>query len=326
MSAVTSAAFAQNRSFPLVIERSSNEPAAAWAATNRAALLAALCEHGAVLFRGFGVYVDTLRDFVGALSDSLEPFAEESSPRSMVARDVFTSTDYPSDFPIQFHNEFSYSARWPMKLFFCCIEAPRRGGSTPIADCRRVLSAMSESTRRRFAECGVLYQRNYLSFMGVRWQDAFGTQQQADVDTYCRENGMQARWENGDELRTQHVTQAIVRHPLTGDAVWFNHGFFFNVRAIEPVEVREALLLQPEFCTNTCFGDGTPIDQETIEELRAAYAAASAELPWCVGDVLMIDNMLTAHARQPFAGPRRIVVSMSDPCARRDLASARASG
>jgi alpha-ketoglutarate-dependent taurine dioxygenase len=31
---------------------------------------------------------------------------------------------------------------------------------------------------------------------------------------------------------------------------------------------------------------------------------------WLRGDVVMVDNMLTAHARDPFEGPRRIVVAM----------------
>ncbi len=33
--------------------------------------------------------------------------------------------------------------------------------------------------------------------------------------------------------------------------------------------------------------------------------------PWRTGDVLMLDNMLTAHARDPFEGPRKVVVAMA---------------
>jgi len=33
--------------------------------------------------------------------------------------------------------------------------------------------------------------------------------------------------------------------------------------------------------------------------------------PWLTGDVLMLDNMLTAHARDPFEGPRKVVVAMA---------------
>jgi len=33
--------------------------------------------------------------------------------------------------------------------------------------------------------------------------------------------------------------------------------------------------------------------------------------PWAEGDVLMLDNMLCAHAREPFAGPRKVVVAMA---------------
>jgi alpha-ketoglutarate-dependent taurine dioxygenase len=43
------------------------------------------------------------------------------------------------------------------------------------------------------------------------------------------------------------------------------------------------------------------------------------ELPWRQGDILLIDNMLTAHARNPFTGPRKVVVAMADPHTRDDV-------
>lgn len=33
---------------------------------------------------------------------------------------------------------------------------------------------------------------------------------------------------------------------------------------------------------------------------------------WQRGDVVMLDNMLAAHARDPYEGPRKIVVAMGD--------------
>ena len=37
------------------------------------------------------------------------------------------------------------------------------------------------------------------------------------------------------------------------------------------------------------------------------------------GDVILLDNMLAAHARDPFEGPRKIVVAMGEMIERRDL-------
>jgi len=35
--------------------------------------------------------------------------------------------------------------------------------------------------------------------------------------------------------------------------------------------------------------------------------------PWESGDLLLVDNVRTAHARDPFESPRDIVVGMADP-------------
>ena len=36
------------------------------------------------------------------------------------------------------------------------------------------------------------------------------------------------------------------------------------------------------------------------------------QFQWREGDVLMVDNMLVAHARNPYQGARKIVVAMGE--------------
>ncbi|EGH32999.1 syrP protein, putative, partial [Pseudomonas syringae pv. japonica str. M301072] len=40
---------------------------------------------------------------------------------------------------------------------------------------------------------------------------------------------------------------------------------------------------------------------------------------WRKGDVVMLDNMLAAHARDPYEEPRLIVVAMGEMTARGDV-------
>jgi hypothetical protein len=42
------------------------------------------------------------------------------------------------------------------------------------------------------------------------------------------------------------------------------------------------------------------------------YEACAVRFDWQKGDVILLDNMLVAHARDPFEGPRKIVVAMGD--------------
>jgi alpha-ketoglutarate-dependent taurine dioxygenase len=309
---------------PLLVEQTPAVDAPAWLSAHREWVDAQLARHGALLFRGFALRtVDAFQTFSRAISSQFPELLEESSPRHTIAGDVKTSTDYPPEYPIQFHNEYSYSGTWPMRLYFCCLQAPATGGQTPIADSRRVLHRLSQATRQRFHNRGVLYRRNYVEGLGVRWQDAFHTDNPAEVIRRCAELGITCQWRDQDALTTTQRTDAIVRHPHTGEEIWFNHAFFFHPQSLEPESLREFMLGEPEeeLSTMTYYGDGSPIEPDTIEEIREAFAAERCQFDWTPGDVLLIDNMLVAHARQPYTGARRIAVAMADPCTRTALTS-----
>ena len=58
---------------------------------------------------------------------------------------------------------------------------------------------------------------------------------------------------------------------------------------------------------------GKPREAEgVVEEIGLLYERTAVRFPWQEGDLVMLDNMLVAHARDPFVGPRKIVVAMGD--------------
>jgi hypothetical protein len=62
---------------------------------------------------------------------------------------------------------------------------------------------------------------------------------------------------------------------------------------------------------NTRFGNGDPIGEDVVQLLNDAYEANTVREPWRAGDLLLVDNVRTAHSRESFTGPRDIVVGMS---------------
>lgn len=68
---------------------------------------------------------------------------------------------------------------------------------------------------------------------------------------------------------------------------------------------------ESELPSNTYFGDGEPIPDDVIAHVAAAYASASSQFPWQAADLLVLDNMRVAHARNPYDGPRRILTAMA---------------
>lgn len=286
-----------------------------WAANNRPYLEQELLRHGAILFRGFGVEgVEGFEEFARAVSSRLLDYRERSSPRSELMRGVYTSTDYPADQAIHFHNEQSYTHSWPMKLYFFCVRAAEQGGATPIADGRKVLKLLDPQLKAKFIDKRVMYVRNYGDGMGLTWETAFQTTSRAAVEEYCRRASIDFEWRGGERLRTRQVFDAVVAHPKTQEELWFEHVAFFHITSLAP-DVREALMAEfkeEDLPFNTYYGDGSAIEESALKQLREAYRQTAARFDWRGGDILLIDNMLTSHAREPFSGPRKIAVAMAE--------------
>lgn len=319
---------AEAGSLPLAVhaERPGLDPLA-WLGENRERVETELRARGAVLLRGFAVdSADAFARIVASFGGSPLRYRERSSPRHRVRPGVYTSTDYPPSQRICLHNENSYANEWPMKLFFCCTTEPRKGGETPLADVRRVHDRIGEGVRRRFEARGVLYVRNLGPDLGLPWQEVFQADSRRELEAYCDEAGYSVEWLAGDRVRVRRVGPAVVSHPGTGERVWFNHGAFFHVSSL-PEALRGGLLAvvgEEDLPNNTFYGDGAPIEPGVLQEIRAAYAAERVSFRWRPGDVLVVDNMLVAHGREPFEGERRVLVSMTEPMSSRQLAEAEA--
>ncbi|HYW08940.1 MAG TPA: TauD/TfdA family dioxygenase [Longimicrobium sp.] len=286
-----------------------------WAPANRELVEKALADHGAVLFRGFEVGgLAPFSEVIQVVGGKPEKYTFRSTPRTDMGGGVYTSTEYPADKHIPFHNENSYTRAWPLRLFFYCEVPSAEGGATPIADSARVYDRIPAELRDRFAEKKVMYVRNYGEGVDLSWQEVFQTSDRAAVEEFCRDHGITFEWKDGDRLRTRQVCQAVARHPGSGKMLWFNQAHLFHVSSLEP-DTRDAMLeafAEEDLPRNTFYGDGTRIDPADLDVVRAAYAAEEVAFPWQREDVLMLDNMAVAHARHPFKGERKIRVGMTE--------------
>jgi alpha-ketoglutarate-dependent taurine dioxygenase len=273
---------------------------------------------GGVLLRGFRVE-DTpgFRSFAASFGHPLLSYDFASTPRSALGPGVYTSTEYPPHQRIPLHNEQSYATSWPMKIWFYCAVAARTGGETPIADSRQVYGRIPPKLLREFTSRRLMYVRNYGTGFDLPWSEVFGTTDPRAVEAYCRARDIACEWLEAGQLRTRQVCQAVAAHPTTGELVWFNQAHLFHVSSLEE-DVREALLgalAEEDLPRNVYYGDGGPIDPGALDEIRHLLDDVAVCFPWQAGDVLVLDNMLTAHGRAPFRGERQVAVAMAEPYA-----------
>ena len=297
-------------------EADSGPDAAAWISEHGSDIRESVTAHGAVLVRGLPIRdraaaVSAVRAVIGDGVAEREGFA----PRDTYGNGVYSSSHWPADQPMCMHHELSYLATAPRLLSFACVTPPAAGGVTALADACAVLRDLPTDLVERFDRHGWRLTRSYNPLVGTSWQDAFGTDDRTQVQRYCDDNGLEVVWHDGDTLSTTQTRAAVVTHPDTGERCWFNQIAFLNEWTMEP-EVRD--FLTAEFGPwslpfNTFIGDGTPLDRATVDLINEVYDKHTVREPWQRGDLLVVDNIRTAHNREPFKGDREIVVGFGEP-------------
>ena len=310
---VETAALEPGSKLPLVLlAQSADLGLAEWAEAHLAEVEARLLEHGALLFRGFGLgSVPQFERFAGVIAGEL--YGDYGDlPREEISGKVYGATVYPEDMAILFHNEGSHTKAWPLKILFYCQEAAPVGGETNLVDCRDIHESLDPVLREKFRAHGLVYARCFNPGLDVSWQEYFRTTRREDVEKRCRENGIQWEWIGEDGLRTRQWRPAIARHPGTGVSVFFNQIQLHHPSCLD-VGLRESIssiLDEENWPRNVFYGDGSRIEDEVVQELSTLYARRAVSVVWKPGDVLLVDNMLTAHGRSPYRGRRKIAVAM----------------
>jgi alpha-ketoglutarate-dependent taurine dioxygenase len=297
--------------------------------SNSEAIKDTLHREGAVLLRGFPI--DDVESFLHTVEKlgcgSFMDYTSGDAPRTKVAGYAYSSTDAPSFMHIPLHNEMSYARDFPRNIYFFCYREPSVGGETIIGDARKVYAGINRHIREQFERAGVRYTlRFYRDSSSVShviryqkghksWAESFGTDDKVEVEQKCRQLGCKYSWMADDWLKVDRDQSACMRHPETGETVWFNqvHLYETTPRFVGWKRYLTTKLLCPEEkrYTKASFGDGSAIPRRYIEHILDVLHANSIYFRWKKGDMLILDNLLIMHGRSPFEGDRRVLVTMT---------------
>ncbi len=303
-----------------------------WIKENRSFLEERLLLDGALLFRGFPV--QNQNDFYSFLELFIEPdeelldYTAGASPREKVGKKIYTSTSAPAFVKILLHPEMCYVKNFPSKVGFYCKQSPEQGGETPLADARQILKEIPDNIVKIFEDKGIIYYRKMLYLSSLRnffgealssikvstWNYAYKTDNKKDIEAACRKSGLSYTWNSDQSLTTEAKVSAIQKHPKTAEKTWFNTIHFFIHEKymfgnyLGPIIRLFRKLTGEKF--EVFFGDGSVIPPLIKKQVLDIIDKNTWTFQWQKGDVLLIDNYLCMHGRNPFSGSRKIYVGL----------------
>ncbi|MFE9687435.1 TauD/TfdA family dioxygenase [Streptomyces sp. NPDC006285] len=268
-----------------------------------------LRKRGALLLRGLDI---TTAPAASQLCDEVfagqTAFTTGEHPQVVDGHGLYEPVRYAPEEKLMWHHENSFNATWPQHILFVAARPADEGGATPIVDGRLMHSRAPIELREALQEHGIIYERACDGRAGRSWQQIYATCDPQQAHDQALANGEALTFSTGGARISAH-RPAFQDTPY--GASWFNQLLHWHPQAL-PTEIRQMIAdkLLPAY--RTCrLGNGEAIPANSVETVRQLHAAAEFPVRWRTGDVLMIDNAVFAHGRDPYRGQRRHYVRMA---------------
>lgn len=305
----------------------------AWFCDQKSHVDRILDQDGALLLRGFR-NIDSAEHFdriLSVVAPQLMDYVGGTSPRKVVHGKIMTATELPSSYSIPLHQEMSYTNNSPDRVAFFCLIPSLDGGHTNVGDMRKITQCIDSDVRERFIEKkGVQLRRTLPSIDAVDkkpgvpkpWTEVFNTTDRAEVQRVSEQRGWNVLWLKDDSVQLWQEIRAVTKvHERTGDEVWFNQVHIFSPAASlkwarqdkrdeQVARLEEARREHPEMLDQVFHGDGTVVDDDDALHVYDAFDHSAIPVCWQRGDILFLDNVLTAHGRTAFRGNRMVLAAL----------------
>ena len=286
----------------------------AWVSEHKSKLLAQAAEHGVILFRGFPLKTATDFDaFVTAFGLENFPYDESLSNAVRVNKTerVFTANEAPPSVTIFLHHEMAQTPLYPSRLFFFCEHAADTGGATPVCRSDELwdrLAAKKPEFAKNCVEKGLKYSNvmpasnDAMSGMGRSWQSTLAANDREGAEKRLKKLGYSWQWLDDGSLRATTPVLPAVRKLSNGRTSFFN-------QLIAAAKGWKDVRNDPSKAIT--FGDGTPLDRDSVTLATELGEELSFDVPWQSGDVALVDNYVAMHGRRSFTGTRKVLASLT---------------
>ncbi|MDJ0676978.1 MAG: TauD/TfdA family dioxygenase [Calothrix sp. MO_167.B42] len=254
----------------------------------RAEVIDLFSSSGILLFRGFGVTHNQMKELAELFSSNLV----EDYIRPRVDADQFIHFVDPGMNELVVHSEHAYSPLRPDVIWFCCAVPAAQDGETIFCDGVQVWKELSESTRQLFLDKKLNFVYEGIPseiFKRFISPDATIADIKLMLDSL---EGVTYQINQDESVSMEYTCSAVVK------TKYGNHDAFAN-----------SLLPQYAGRKEAAFADGSLVPDEVIDEIKAVADKVMGKISWQAGDLAMIDNSRFMHGRREFNDERRRIFS-----------------
>ncbi|KAJ5502604.1 Taurine catabolism dioxygenase TauD/TfdA [Penicillium fimorum] len=287
-----------------------------------------LARHGTLLFRDLPIYnAEDFSKFAHAFGYKPHEIIGIVVDRPLLAPNVAPANEAPKEVLIYSHNESPQVPHAPEYIFFYGHHAPSKGGESPISSSLELFNRAQQEIPEFVAELAekgvlskVIYRVDQQYEGGSTLKQAFGKEIQDGDDEETKRRKVEAQiarygrgehttWEwTDDGLVLTHRLPVIRTQPGTNLPTLFTGLAAYWKRTQFDIEARKKV-------TQQLFGDGTPIPEKYLAHLAKITDEIRVLHRWQEGDVLVYDNIIAQHGREPWQGEqsdRVIMASLFD--------------
>lgn len=275
-----------------------------------------LTRHGTLLFRNLPIHdAEDFSKFAHAFGYKPHEIIGIVVDRPLLAPNVAPANEAPKEVLIYSHNESPQVPHAPEYIFFYGHRVPTQGGESPISSSLELFNRAQREIPEfidELAEKGILSKVTYHAEKqfqgGSTLRQAFGKEIQdgddeaekrrkieAQIARYGRGKHTTWEWTDGGALVLTHRLPGIRTQPGTNLPTLFTGLAAYWKRTQLDVEARKNV-------TSQLFGDGTPIPEKYLAHLAKITDEIRVLHRWEKGDVLVFDNIIAQHGREPWQG------------------------
>ena len=287
-----------------------------------------LATHGTILFRGLPINgAHDFSRFAHAFGYKPHEIIGIVVDRPVLAPNIAPANEAPKEVLVYNHNESPQVPHAPEYIFFYCHKAPHTGGESPISSSLELFHRAQQEISEfidELAQKGILSRVTYKVEQqykgGATLKQAFGKLVEPDDDDATRRSKIEAqiarygrgkhttwKWTDDGGLILEHRLPAIRTQPHTGLPTLFTGLAAYYKNAKVNGAGRNI--------TQQLYGDGTPIPEKYLAHLAKITDEIRVLHKWQQGDVLVFDNVIAQHGREPWEceqGDRVIMASLFD--------------